>query len=67
MEVRGDRSERSEERERVTATTAAAPELRIDPLSGHRTIVAGARAGRPGGELRATAPKPLDPASDPFA
>ena len=51
----------------MTATAAAAPELRIDPLSGHRTIVAGARAGRPGGELMATAPKPLDPASDPFA
>jgi UDPglucose--hexose-1-phosphate uridylyltransferase len=46
---------------------AAAPELRIDPLTGFRTIVAGARAGRPGGELSAEAPAPLDPDSDPFA
>ncbi len=28
----------------------AVPELRIDPLSGHRTIVAGERSRRPGGE-----------------
>jgi UDPglucose--hexose-1-phosphate uridylyltransferase len=44
-----------------------APELRIDPLSGHRAISAGARAGRPGGELRATPATPLDPERDPFA
>jgi UDPglucose--hexose-1-phosphate uridylyltransferase len=46
-------------------------EIRIDPLSGHRTIVAGERSRRPGG-----APKlaghlleaaPIDPAQDPFA
>jgi len=43
------------------------PELRIDPLSGQRAIVAGARAGRPGGELRATPAEPLDPTTDPFA
>jgi UDPglucose--hexose-1-phosphate uridylyltransferase len=43
------------------------PELRIDPLSGQRTIVAGARAGRPGGELSATPPPGLDPQTDPFA
>jgi UDPglucose--hexose-1-phosphate uridylyltransferase len=43
------------------------PELRIDPLTGQRVIVAGARAGRPGGELRATAPDPIDPDTDPFA
>lgn len=43
------------------------PELRIDPLSGQRAIVAGARAGRPGGELRAVAPPALDPERDPFA
>ena len=43
------------------------PELRIDPLSGQRAIVAGARAGRPGGELHADPPPPLDPDSDPFA
>jgi UDPglucose--hexose-1-phosphate uridylyltransferase len=46
---------------------AATPELRIDPLTGHRTIVAGARAGRPGGELKAPPPQPLNPDTDPFA
>jgi UDPglucose--hexose-1-phosphate uridylyltransferase len=43
------------------------PELRIDPLSGRRSIVAGARAGRPGGELSAPPAPPLDPETDPFA
>jgi UDPglucose--hexose-1-phosphate uridylyltransferase len=42
------------------------PELRIDALTGQRTIVAGARAGRPGGELRAAPPEPIDPDQDPF-
>jgi UDPglucose--hexose-1-phosphate uridylyltransferase len=43
------------------------PEVRIDPLSGHRTIVAGERSTRPGGEPRCPAPKPIDRDSDPFA
>jgi UDPglucose--hexose-1-phosphate uridylyltransferase len=43
------------------------PELRIDPLSGHRTIVAGERSRRPGGEPRSAPPEPIDVASDPFA
>jgi UDPglucose--hexose-1-phosphate uridylyltransferase len=43
------------------------PEIRIDPLTGQRAIVAGARAGRPGGGLSATPPDPIDPGSDPFA
>jgi UDPglucose--hexose-1-phosphate uridylyltransferase len=43
------------------------PEIRIDPLTGQRAIVAGARAGRPGGGLSATPPDPIDPESDPFA
>ena len=43
------------------------PEIRIDPLTGQRAIIAGDRAGRPGGELSATPAPPLDPASDPFA
>jgi UDPglucose--hexose-1-phosphate uridylyltransferase len=43
------------------------PELRIDPLSGQRTIVAGERAGRPGGELGTTPAPPIDPETDPFA
>ncbi|HWX74062.1 MAG TPA: hypothetical protein VNZ05_02085, partial [Solirubrobacteraceae bacterium] len=47
------------------------PEIRIDPLSGHRTIVAGERSRRPGGapglapEQRAA--DAIDPANDPFA
>jgi UDPglucose--hexose-1-phosphate uridylyltransferase len=42
-------------------------ELRIDPLSGHRTIVAGERSRRPGGEPRCEPPEPIDPEKDPFA
>jgi len=43
------------------------PEVRIDPLSGHRTIVAGERSLRPGGEPRCEPPAPIDADSDPFA
>jgi UDPglucose--hexose-1-phosphate uridylyltransferase len=43
------------------------PEIRIDPLTGQRAIVAGERAQRPGGEPTATAAPPLDPETDPFA
>jgi UDPglucose--hexose-1-phosphate uridylyltransferase len=43
------------------------PELRIDPLSGHRTIVAGERSRRPGGEPRCEPPPTIDPGQDPFA
>jgi UDPglucose--hexose-1-phosphate uridylyltransferase len=43
------------------------PEIRIDPLTGLRAIVAGDRARRPGGELRAPPAPPLDPETDPFA
>ena len=47
------------------------PEIRIDPLSGHKTIVAGERSRRPGGEpgrwLRERSPEPIDPERDPFA
>jgi UDPglucose--hexose-1-phosphate uridylyltransferase len=42
------------------------PELRIDPLSGHRVIVAGTRAGRPGGGLEAPPPGEIV-GDDPFA
>jgi UDPglucose--hexose-1-phosphate uridylyltransferase len=42
------------------------PELRIDPLTGLRTIVAGERAGRPGGGFSAEPQPPLDPDTDPF-
>ena len=43
------------------------PELRIDPLTGYRAIVAGERAGRPGGELSASPAPAVDPECDPFA
>jgi len=47
------------------------PEIRIDPLSGHRTIVAGERSRRPGGAPTLSeaerAPEPIDPERDPFA
>jgi UDPglucose--hexose-1-phosphate uridylyltransferase len=43
------------------------PELRIDPLSGHKTIVAGERSRRPGGEPGCGPPEPIDPERDPFA
>jgi UDPglucose--hexose-1-phosphate uridylyltransferase len=43
------------------------PEIRVDPLSGHRSIIAGARSKRPGGEPRCAAAEPIDPATDPFA
>jgi UDPglucose--hexose-1-phosphate uridylyltransferase len=42
------------------------PELRIDPLSGLRTIVAGDRADRPGGGFTVPPRPPLDPGTDPF-
>ena len=42
------------------------PELRLDPLSGLRTIVAGERAGRPGGEFKVEPRPPVDAESDPF-
>ena len=42
-------------------------EIRTDPLTGLRVIVAGDRAGRPGGELRVAPAEPIDPAGDPFA
>jgi UDPglucose--hexose-1-phosphate uridylyltransferase len=43
------------------------PELRVDPLSGHRTIVAGERSRRPGGEPRCDPAEPIDVEGDPFA
>jgi UDPglucose--hexose-1-phosphate uridylyltransferase len=43
------------------------PEVRVDPLSGHRVIVAGERSTRPGGEPRCAPAEAIDPESDPFA
>jgi UDPglucose--hexose-1-phosphate uridylyltransferase len=42
------------------------PELRIDPLSGLRVIVAGERGGRPGAWLEVDERPPIDPETDPF-
>jgi UDPglucose--hexose-1-phosphate uridylyltransferase len=42
------------------------PDLRIDPLTGLRTIVAGDRADRPGGGFSVEPRPPLDPSTDPF-
>jgi UDPglucose--hexose-1-phosphate uridylyltransferase len=43
------------------------PEVRIDPLTGLRAIVAGDRAQRPGGGLSAPPAPALDRETDPFA
>jgi len=43
------------------------PELRIDPLTGQKTIVAGERSRRPGGEPGCGPPEPIDREGDPFA
>ncbi len=43
------------------------PEIRIDPLSGHRTIVAGERSKRPGGAPTCAPPEPIDAERDPLA
>jgi len=43
------------------------PEVRVDPLSGHKTIVAGERSRRPGGEPRCPPALPIDAGKDPFA
>ena len=42
-------------------------EIRIDPLTGLRAIVAGDRANRPGGGLSSPPAQPLDRETDPFA
>jgi UDPglucose--hexose-1-phosphate uridylyltransferase len=43
------------------------PELRIDPLTGLRVIVAGERGSRPGAFLDVPPRQPIDPEGDPFA
>jgi UDPglucose--hexose-1-phosphate uridylyltransferase len=42
------------------------PEVRVDALTGLRTIIAADRADRPGGGLSCAAPDPIDPEKDPF-
>ncbi|MET0768453.1 MAG: hypothetical protein ABW081_00995 [Solirubrobacteraceae bacterium] len=41
-------------------------EVRVDPLTGLKVIIATGRAGRPGAEFDVHPRPPLDPASDPF-
>jgi UDPglucose--hexose-1-phosphate uridylyltransferase len=42
------------------------PEIRVDPLSGLRTIIAGGRATRPGGGFAVSPAEPIEHRSDPF-
>ena len=42
------------------------PEVRVDPLSGLKSIVAPYRAERPAGELEVAPSAPVDPEADPF-
>jgi UDPglucose--hexose-1-phosphate uridylyltransferase len=42
------------------------PEVRVDPLTGLKTIVAGNRAARPGGGFSVAPAEPVDEAGDPF-
>jgi UDPglucose--hexose-1-phosphate uridylyltransferase len=42
-------------------------EIRVDPLSGHRTIIASGRAIRPGADFQVDPPPPFDVETDPFA
>jgi UDPglucose--hexose-1-phosphate uridylyltransferase len=43
------------------------PEVRVDPLTGLKTIIAGARADRPNALFALETEAPIDPATDPFA
>jgi UDPglucose--hexose-1-phosphate uridylyltransferase len=43
------------------------PQVRVDPLTGLKTIIAGERADRPGAEFEIPPDAPIDPATDPFA
>jgi UDPglucose--hexose-1-phosphate uridylyltransferase len=43
------------------------PEIRVDPLSGHRVIVAGERSERPNGAPTCAPAAAIDPERDPFA
>jgi UDPglucose--hexose-1-phosphate uridylyltransferase len=43
------------------------PEIRIDPLTGLKVVVAGDRATRPGGGFHVEPAPPVDPETDPFA
>jgi UDPglucose--hexose-1-phosphate uridylyltransferase len=42
------------------------PQVRVDPLTGLKTIIAGERADRPGGGFEVPPDTPIDPERDPF-
>ena len=42
------------------------PQVRVDPISGLKSIIAGERADRPGGGFDVPPDKPIDPERDPF-
>jgi UDPglucose--hexose-1-phosphate uridylyltransferase len=42
------------------------PEIRVDPLTGLKCIIAAARATRPGAGFNLEPPPPIDPETDPF-
>src|SRR3954469_7806670 len=42
------------------------PEVRVDPLTGHKSIIAADRATRPGGGLECQPAPAVDPEKDPF-
>ncbi|HEY3775147.1 MAG TPA: hypothetical protein VGL69_19230 [Solirubrobacteraceae bacterium] len=52
---------------RPTTVTFRMHEIRVDPFSGRRVILAPGRAQRPGAGLSAAPPTPVDPETDPFA
>jgi UDPglucose--hexose-1-phosphate uridylyltransferase len=43
------------------------PEVRVDPLTGLKSIIAASRADRPGAFFTVEPPAPIDPERDPFA
>jgi UDPglucose--hexose-1-phosphate uridylyltransferase len=50
-----------------TSVSLRMNEIRVDPFSGRRVILAPGRAERPGAGLTVTPPAPVDPDRDPFA
>jgi UDPglucose--hexose-1-phosphate uridylyltransferase len=42
------------------------PEIRVDPLTGLKSIIAAGRSARPGGGFAVESAEPIDPADDPF-
>src|SRR5215207_4844338 len=48
------------------STGSTGNEVRVDPLSGLKVIIAAARAGRPGGHFDLEPEAPIDPEKDPF-